>query len=169
MSSEASKDATMATYRFGQHIVKSSAVFFRTNLSFAFVNRKPVLPGHILISPLRFVERFEGLEPNEVADLFQTAQSISTQLGRHFKATSLSIAVQDGPDAGQTVNHVHVHVVPRSPGDFTNNDDIYDELENHNHINYDGSEKMRWRTEEEMAKEASTLRKLFPEEFTRDL
>lgn len=169
MSSDSNKDLTMATYRFGQHLIKSSAVFFKSNLSFAFVNRKPVVPGHVLISPLRLVERFAGLTKEEVSDLFHTAQTISKNLEEYFKASSLSIALQDGPDAGQTVKHVHVHVVPRRPGDFFQNDDIYDELEAHNHVNFDGSEKMRWRTEEEMAEEAARLRKLFPSECTSDL
>lgn len=33
---------------------------------------------------------------------------------------------QDGPQAGQTVAHVHIHILPRKAGDFENNDDIYD-------------------------------------------
>jgi diadenosine tetraphosphate (Ap4A) HIT family hydrolase len=33
---------------------------------------------------------------------------------------------QDGPQAGQTVAHVHIHVIPRKKGDFENNDEIYD-------------------------------------------
>jgi diadenosine tetraphosphate (Ap4A) HIT family hydrolase len=36
---------------------------------------------------------------------------------------------QDGPAAGQTVPHVHVHVLPRRAGDFARNDDVYDELD----------------------------------------
>lgn len=39
----------MAAIRFGQHIIKSSAVFLQTELSFALVNRKPVVPGRILL------------------------------------------------------------------------------------------------------------------------
>ncbi|GCB71299.1 hypothetical protein scyTo_0005899 [Scyliorhinus torazame] len=39
----------MASLRFGQHIIKSSVVFLQTELSFALVNRKPVVPGRILL------------------------------------------------------------------------------------------------------------------------
>lgn len=37
--------------------------------------------------------------------------------------------LQDGPLAGQSVPHVHVHVLPRRAGDFARNDDVYDALE----------------------------------------
>uniref|UniRef100_A0A8C1BLH6 Bis(5'-adenosyl)-triphosphatase n=1 Tax=Cyprinus carpio carpio TaxID=630221 RepID=A0A8C1BLH6_CYPCA len=119
--------STMATFRFGQHIVKSSAVFLKTELSFALVNRKPVVPGHVLVCPLRVVERFRDLRPDEVADLFMTTQRIADVIEKHFQASSLTIAIQDGPEAGQTVKHVHVHVLPRKAGDFDKNDSIYDE------------------------------------------
>ena len=36
---------------------------------------------------------------------------------------------QDGPQAGQTVPHVHIHVLPRCPGDFKHNDEVYDALD----------------------------------------
>ena len=38
-------------------------------------------------------------------------------------------ALQDGPAAGQSVPHLHVHVLPRKAGDFTNNDEVYDALD----------------------------------------
>ncbi|KYO25041.1 bis(5'-adenosyl)-triphosphatase [Alligator mississippiensis] len=50
---------------------------------------------------------------------------------KHFCGTSLTISIQDGPEAGQTVKHVHVHVLPRRAGDFSRNDSVYDELERH--------------------------------------
>ncbi|XP_052425209.1 bis(5'-adenosyl)-triphosphatase isoform X1 [Carassius gibelio] len=151
--------STMATFRFGQHMVKSSAVFVKTELSFALVNRKPVVPGHVLVCPLRVVERFRDLRPDEVADLFMTTQKIADVIEKHFQASSLTIAIQDGPEAGQTVKHVHVHVLPRKAGDFDKNDSIYDELQKHDRENEDVPSK--WRSEEEMAKEAMELHSLF--------
>eukprot|EP00057_Strongylocentrotus_purpuratus_P001861 XP_003723356.2 PREDICTED: bis(5'-adenosyl)-triphosphatase [Strongylocentrotus purpuratus] len=118
----------MASYTFGQHLIKSSVVFFRSRLTFAFVNRKPVVPGHVLVSPLRPVDRFVDMTGDEVADLFQTTQTLSKVIQDQYKASSLSIAMQDGPDAGQSVKHVHVHILPRKAGDFRKNDDIYDEV-----------------------------------------
>lgn len=149
----------MASFRFGQHIIKFSAVFLKTELSFALVNRKPVVPGHVLVCPLRVVERFRDLRPDEVTDLFMTTQRVSSQIEKHFQASSLTICVQDGHEAGQTVKHVHVHVLPRKAGDFEKNDSIYDELQKHDRESEDDSSQ--WRSEEERAKEASELRSLF--------
>ncbi|XP_035245256.1 bis(5'-adenosyl)-triphosphatase isoform X2 [Anguilla anguilla] len=148
-----------STFRFGQHIIKASAVFLQTELSFALVNRKPVVPGHVLVCPLRVVERFCDLHPEEVADLFKTTQRVAGIVEKHFQGSSLTIAIQDGPEAGQTVKHVHVHVLPRRAGDFKRNDSIYDELQKHDREDEDMPAK--WRTEEQMASEASTLKQHF--------
>ena len=45
-----------------------------------------------------------------------------------YSNTALTLAVQDGSDAGQTVEHVHVHLLPRRPGDFQKNDDVYEKV-----------------------------------------
>ncbi|KAL1265116.1 hypothetical protein QQF64_003143, partial [Cirrhinus molitorella] len=61
----------------------------------------------VLVCPLRVVERFRDLRPDEVADLFMTTQRIANVIEKHFRASSLTIAIQDGPEAGQTVKHVN--------------------------------------------------------------
>nr|KAF6474138.1 hypothetical protein HJG63_005147 [Rousettus aegyptiacus] len=151
------------SFRFGQHLIKPSVVFLKTELSFALVNRKPVVPGHltedVLVCPLRPVERFRDLHPNEVADLFQTTQQVGTVVEKHFQGTSLTFAMQDGPEAGQTVKHVHIHVLPRKAGDFHRNDSIYDELQKHDKEEEDSP--TLWRSEEEMVAEAAALRAYF--------
>ncbi|OXB66215.1 hypothetical protein ASZ78_000640 [Callipepla squamata] len=62
-----------------------------------------ILPSDVLVCPLRPVERFRDLCPEEVADLFRTAQRVGSAVEKHFCATSLTITIQDGPEAGQTV------------------------------------------------------------------
>lgn len=89
----------------------------------------PVPPGHVLVSPIRVVHRFADLNPAEVSDLWGLAQLVGKTLEPHYSAQSLTLAIQDGPAAGQTVPHVHVHVLPRRPGDFEKNDEVYDELD----------------------------------------
>lgn len=89
-----------------------------THLSFAIVNLKPLLPGHVLVSPRRNVPRFNDLSAAEVQDMFLTVQRVSRMVERVFAASSLNIAIQDGEDAGQSVPHVHAHIIPRKKDDL---------------------------------------------------
>lgn len=144
-------------YQFGYLSIKSTQVFYRSKLSYAFVNIKPVLPGHVLVASLRPVERFCDLTPSEIADIFTVVQTVSAAVQKHFLSTSQTVAIQDGKEAGQTIKHVHVHILPRKEGDIPKNDDIYHELERHDK-NMQESDK---RSEEEMENEASQLRQYF--------
>jgi bis(5'-adenosyl)-triphosphatase len=81
------------------------------------VNLKPLLPGHVLVSPVRVLPRLADLSTAEINDLFNTVTRVQKTLTRLYKADGFNIAVQDGPAAGQSVPHVHCHVIPRSFGD----------------------------------------------------
>lgn len=70
-------------------------------------------------------KRLIDLSPAETTDLFTTMQLIQRLLTKLYNPGSFTIAVQDGPEAGQTVPHVHVHVIPRTKGDMPRTDDIY--------------------------------------------
>ncbi len=84
-----------------------------------------VIVQDVLVSPLRPAKRFADLTPGEVSDLFLCVHKIAPVLQGMHGSSSLTIALQDGKDAGQTVEHVHVHILPRQQGDFARNDDIY--------------------------------------------
>ena len=144
---------------FRRIVLQPSLVLFCSKLSFAFVNRKPVLPGHVLVSPIRFVKRFYDLTEEEVMDLFASSQKIARVIEKEYGVTSLSIAIQDGPEAGQTVEHVHVHLLPRKKGDFESNDDVYRALDVHDKQQSESNEVENkfFRSEEDMSKEAASL------------
>ncbi|CAH7350325.1 Fhit [Phodopus roborovskii] len=77
---------------------------------------RPTVPFlNVLVCPLRPVERFRDLRPDEVADLFQVTQRVGTVVEKHFQGTSITFSMQDGPEAGQTVkghsmSPLHCHV-----------------------------------------------------------
>ncbi|EFQ30693.1 HIT domain-containing protein [Colletotrichum graminicola M1.001] len=135
--------STQDKIHFGPFEV-TDQVFFKTAHSFALVNLKPLLPGHVLICPLKPHKRLTDLLPAEVTDLFTTTQLVQKMLARRYfssssslpaapEAGSFNIAVQDGTDAGQTVAHVHVHIIPRIPGETGKNgsgpkDEIYEQM-----------------------------------------
>ena len=87
-----------------------------------------MLPGHVLVSPLRVVPRLRDLDQAELTDLILTVQRVGKVVERVFNASSLNIAIQDGPDAGQSVPHLHTHIIPRAQSDLDHkggNDAIY--------------------------------------------
>lgn len=131
MSAEPSTTATDNLYhqQFGKFLIAPSHVFYRSTLSVAFVNLRPIVPGHVLIVPQRVVARMESLSNEEYIDLWQSVREVQGMLKNHYKATGFNVAVQDGSAAGQSVPHVHVHILPRTDSDFERNDDIYDALE----------------------------------------
>lgn len=119
---------------FARFPIDKQIVFYASELSFAFTNLKPVVPGHVLVSPFRVVDRLTALSDAEVRDLFATARIVGKIiLKAHPNADSLTFTVQDGPSAGQTVPHVHVHIMPRWKTDRFNsckqgNDAVYDAI-----------------------------------------
>jgi len=139
-------------FNFGPAKVRGASTFRRTPLSLAFVNKKPVVAGHVLVVPRRAVARMEELEEKEVTDLFLLVQRVDVFLQRHYGVDSTTISIQNGAGAGQTIPHLHVHILPRRPGDFSQNDDVYTRLAEHD------KEEGGWRGEDAMAHEAAEMR-----------
>ncbi|EOY34737.1 Fragile histidine triad isoform 1 [Theobroma cacao] len=113
---------------------------------------------------MREVKRFVDLTVDETSDLWQTAQRVGGGLECHHKASSLTFTIQDGPQSGQTVPHVHIHILPRREGDFERNDEIYDAIdvkEKEMQETLDLDKERKDRSPEEMSREADEYRSLF--------
>ncbi|KRY31966.1 Rho GTPase-activating protein 39 [Trichinella spiralis] len=146
---------SISEYPFAEKRIPSSCVFYRSEHCYAFVNLKPVVEGHTLVSPLRFVQKLSQLNSYEIADLFNCVQLVESKLAKFYKTSSSTVCIQDGPEAGQT--HLHVHILPRRRGDFEHNDEIYSVLDRHDK---EVAEKS-WRSLDEMNRESATYRELF--------
>ncbi|KAJ8663874.1 hypothetical protein O0I10_000149 [Lichtheimia ornata] len=92
-------------YQFGPHVIPESQVFFKSKFCIGLVNLKPITPGHILVVSRRNVPRVKDLNPEEIADIMMSAQTIGNVVEKQFGCTSLTTVIQDGPQAGQTVPH----------------------------------------------------------------
>ncbi|XP_006663167.1 bifunctional bis(5'-adenosyl)-triphosphatase/adenylylsulfatase FHIT-like [Oryza brachyantha] len=147
-------------YRFGPHEIDDRQVFLSTPHSFAIVNLRPTCPGHVLVCPKRHVKRFANLSLDETCDLWITAKDIGVRLEQYHRASSLTFTIQDGPHSGQTVPHVHIHIVPRRKVDFENNNDNTGAI-NAKKETFDLDIERKDRTMEEMAQEANEYRALF--------
>lgn len=95
-------------------IIASSA------LSLAFFDGFPVSPGHTLIIPKRHVASFFDLTQDERKDLFDMADEVKRILDERFHPDGYNIGVNVGEAAGQSIFHVHLHLIPRYSGDVPN-------------------------------------------------
>lgn len=85
----------------------------RARTAFARWDGFPVAEGHLLVVPYRHVESFFGLTVEEVADVHWLAADASKLVA----ADGWTIGVNEGRAAGRTVDHIHLHLIPRRLGD----------------------------------------------------
>ncbi|GGY59438.1 hypothetical protein GCM10007387_47380 [Pseudoduganella albidiflava] len=78
-----------------------------------------ISPGHTLVIPRRHIGSFFELEPDERAALFVLLDEQKRQLDKELHPDAYNIGVNDGAAAGQTVPHLHIHLIPRYRGDLT--------------------------------------------------
>lgn len=151
------ESASSEPFMFEKYPIDRRTIFYETEFCVAFTNIRCVVPGHVLIATKRNIPRVEKMTEEETKDLFVVACKVAKVLDEYHDAKSTTITVQDGEYAGQTVKHVHCHVMPRKPGDFENNDEIYLRLMEHD----SGTVSDARRPLQEMIEEAQIYKKLF--------
>lgn len=77
----------------------------------------PISPGHTLILPRRHVGSFFEATAEERAALLSLLDEAKRALDAEFAPASYNIGINDGPAAGQTIPHLHIHLIPRYEGD----------------------------------------------------
>ena len=84
--------------------------------TFAFMDVMPQSEGHTLVIPKVQAENIFDLPPDDAANLIQVTQKIAVAVKRAIKAPGIMLAQLNGSEAGQTVFHIHMHVIPRWSG-----------------------------------------------------
>jgi len=85
--------------------------------AFAFLDGFPVTPGHCLIVPKRHIVSFFEATGEEQAALFELVAGMRQLQLAQRSPDGFNIGINDGPAAGQTVMHLHIHLIPRYLGD----------------------------------------------------
>ncbi len=80
----------------------------------------PVSPGHALLVPKRHVPTWFDATAEEQAALLGAVARVKEEVERERKPDGWNIGINVGVAAGQTVFHLHVHVIPRYSGDAAN-------------------------------------------------
>jgi histidine triad (HIT) family protein len=93
----------------GSHIV------FQDEHSMAFLDLKPLFPGHCLLIPLQHYETLSDLPRNLVGPLFVNAQLIAAAVQKAMDADGSFVAINNR--VSQSIPHLHIHIVPRREKD----------------------------------------------------
>ena len=83
----------------------------------SFMDINPVNPGHVLTVPRRHAADIWDLTEQEAANLMAATRRVCDQIRSVLAPPGLDLFVANGEAGGQTVFHVHVHSIPRWPGD----------------------------------------------------
>lgn len=87
---------------------------------FAIYDRFPVSNGHMLIIPCRHINSLEELYNSEKESFFEILNDTKLLLDSIYKPNGYNIGINLGKEAGQTIMHMHIHVIPRYKGDIEN-------------------------------------------------
>ena len=77
----------------------------------------PVSPGHTLVIPPRHIGSFFELSDAERTCMVELLAQAKAELDLSFQPDGFNIGINDGAAAGQTVQHLHLHLIPRYRGD----------------------------------------------------
>ena len=97
--------------------VAADQIVVASELVYAMRDHFPVNPGHTLLIPKRHVETWFEASADEQRALFELLGQVKAQLDVELKPDGYNIGINAGRAAGQTVMHLHVHLIPRFVGD----------------------------------------------------
>jgi bis(5'-adenosyl)-triphosphatase len=138
------------------------AVFAVSGDFAALYNISPILPGHSLVIPTFHIASVLELDERDLHSFFSFAQIVTRFLQSVFGGSGFNWTIQDAEVAGQTVDHLHLHIIPRKSGDLPHPGDWYPALEKSESLPVD-DQRRRKLTSEQMSDVTSYLRKKWAE------
>jgi diadenosine tetraphosphate (Ap4A) HIT family hydrolase len=100
-------------------------VLFENELAFAIPDKYPVRPGHTLVIPKRHVPSFFDLSDEEVLACFDLIKKAKGDIDEEYAPDGYKIGINIGRSSGQTVMHVHMHVVPLGGENISGRSEVF--------------------------------------------
>ncbi len=117
---DVSEDLSLDCLFCRQDDARLNQISHRNATCFARLDNFPASEGHTEIVPKRHVESFFDLTPEELQDAFALILAVRTDLTRRLRPEGWTIGVNEGRAAGRSIDHLHIHVIPRRFGDVEN-------------------------------------------------
>jgi histidine triad (HIT) family protein len=96
---------------------RSAHTVFENDDVLAFLDIHPAARGHTMVIPKVHAERLDQLDERHIGPLFAGVKSVMRLLERALQPGGMNVGWNHGWAAGQHVNHLHVHLIPRYAGD----------------------------------------------------
>ena len=90
---------------------------FENSVGFVILDRYPVSEGHCLIVSKRVYSNYFDSSEEEIIGLNELLFPTKTFLDKKFKPSGYNVGINCGEVSGQTVDHLHIHIIPRYPND----------------------------------------------------
>ncbi|NPA44454.1 MAG: HIT family protein [Chlorobi bacterium] len=100
--------------------IDKNKIIAKSEYSLAFFDNFPVNKGHILIIPKNHIENYFDLSDIEKKDIWKLVDKVKIIIEKKFNPDGFNIGINIGKYAGQTINHCHIHIIPRYKGDMDN-------------------------------------------------
>lgn len=95
-------------------------IILKNDVCYAIYDKFPVNEGHILIIPFRHFDNYFDATANEIKSIWMLLENVKDLLDNKFKPNGFNIGINVGKAAGQTISHLHIHLIPRYYGDMEN-------------------------------------------------
>lgn len=97
--------------------LKPERIIFSSQSFNVILDGFPVSPGHTLLIPKKHIASLFELTGVQFQELFSVLHRVKSDLDKSYSPDSYNVGINDGPAAGQTVPHLHIHLIPRYAGD----------------------------------------------------
>ena len=96
-----------------------SEIIAENKYTFAILDRSPVNEGHCLIIPKRHFQSFFETTEEEIKAIYSLLHEVKEIFDIQYEPAGYNIGINVGQYAGQTIEHLHVHLIPRYVGDVS--------------------------------------------------
>ena len=98
---------------------RSSEILLENEKFIAISDAHPVTKGHTIVTPKKHVVSFFDQTDEDEKELYQFLKELKIVIDKKNSPDGYNIGINDGRAAGRSIDHLHVHVIPRYSGDIT--------------------------------------------------
>jgi diadenosine tetraphosphate (Ap4A) HIT family hydrolase len=94
---------------------RDATILFEDEKHICILDKYPVTEGHTLVIPKAHIKRFNAVDD---WSMYESLERAVDQVRDRYEPDAMNIGLNDGPVAGQTIPHLHWHIIPRYEGDI---------------------------------------------------